>query len=144
MSAGWWRTQHNKHHAMPQKLGADVDLDTLPLVAFTEKVMLQVKRMGATQKQWLRIQGYMFPIITTLLVTMGWQLYLHPRFIMRRQLWNEAVTLIVRYLLWTCLVTISFEVDAPTCACWIALIFVRSRCLSVCFSPRSSTLLTTG
>lgn len=38
MSAGWWRVQHNKHHSMPQKLGHDVDLDTLPLVAFTEKV----------------------------------------------------------------------------------------------------------
>jgi hypothetical protein len=38
MSAGWWRVQHNKHHSMPQKLGYDVDLDTLPLVAFTEKV----------------------------------------------------------------------------------------------------------
>jgi fatty acid desaturase len=38
MSGSWWRIQHNKHHAMPQKLGHDVDLNTLPLVAFTEKV----------------------------------------------------------------------------------------------------------
>jgi len=38
MSGSWWRIQHNKHHSMPQKLGADVDLNTLPLVAFTEKV----------------------------------------------------------------------------------------------------------
>ena len=40
MSAGWWRVQHNKHHSMPQKLGYDVDLDTLPLVAFSEKVIV--------------------------------------------------------------------------------------------------------
>lgn len=40
MSASWWRIQHNKHHAMPQKLGHDVDLNTLPLVAFTEKVRI--------------------------------------------------------------------------------------------------------
>jgi acyl-CoA 6-desaturase (Delta-6 desaturase) len=38
MSGSWWRVQHNKHHSMPQKLGHDVDLNTLPLVAFTEKV----------------------------------------------------------------------------------------------------------
>ena len=38
MSGSWWRNQHNKHHAMPQKIGHDVDLNTLPLVAFTEKV----------------------------------------------------------------------------------------------------------
>ena len=28
MSAAWWRNQHNKHHATPQKLKHDVDLDT--------------------------------------------------------------------------------------------------------------------
>ena len=31
-------SQHNRHHAMPQKEGADPDLNTLPLVAFTAKV----------------------------------------------------------------------------------------------------------
>ena len=34
MSGAWWRNQHNKHHATPQKLGADPDLQTLPLIAF--------------------------------------------------------------------------------------------------------------
>jgi len=37
MSGAWWRNQHNKHHATPQKLKHDVDLDTLPLVAFHER-----------------------------------------------------------------------------------------------------------
>jgi hypothetical protein len=47
MSGGWWRSQHNKHHSMPQKLGHYVDLNTLPLVAFTEKVC---KRVGVPLK----------------------------------------------------------------------------------------------
>ena len=34
MSAHYWRNQHNKHHATPQKLEHDVDLNTLPLLAF--------------------------------------------------------------------------------------------------------------
>jgi fatty acid desaturase len=38
MSAAWWRNQHNKHHAMPQKLEHDVDLNTLPLVLFHSEV----------------------------------------------------------------------------------------------------------
>ena len=38
MSAAFWRNQHNKHHATPQQLGKDVDLDTLPLVAFNKEV----------------------------------------------------------------------------------------------------------
>jgi hypothetical protein len=53
MSASWWRSQHNRHHSMPQRVGYDVDLQTLPLVAFTEKV---VKRAGFGQKVWLRLQ----------------------------------------------------------------------------------------
>ena len=34
MSGCYWRNQHNKHHTTPQKLGADPDLQTLPLLAF--------------------------------------------------------------------------------------------------------------
>jgi len=77
MSGGWWRNQHNKHHSTPQKLGHDVDLDTLPLVAFSEKV---VKKIGASQKLWIKFQALLFPLITTSLVALGWQFYLHPRY----------------------------------------------------------------
>ena len=38
MSASYWRNQHNKHHASPQKINHDVDLDTLPLVAFHKNI----------------------------------------------------------------------------------------------------------
>ncbi|CAG7835206.1 unnamed protein product [Allacma fusca] len=37
-SSGWWRSQHNRHHAMPQRLHHDVDLNTLPLIAFNVAV----------------------------------------------------------------------------------------------------------
>lgn len=97
MSGGWWRSQHNKHHSMPQKLGHDVDLNTLPLVAFTEKV---AKRIGLPMKVWIRLQAFTFPAITTLLVALGWQLYLHPRHIARKRLGVEAAMLALRYILW--------------------------------------------
>lgn len=105
MSASWWRIQHNKHHSMPQKLGHDVDLNTLPLVAFTEKI---VKRAGMPQKLWIRMQAFLFPIITTLLVALGWQYYLHPRHILRTKNTTEMISLVVRHLLWTVLVTSKF------------------------------------
>ena len=38
MSGGWWRVQHNKHHATPQKLAHDADLYMLPLVSFNKAV----------------------------------------------------------------------------------------------------------
>ena len=124
MSAGWWRSQHNRfvpfppfppsprcpglgedsmprcvgsasvsvwsprgkthagvppllpppprvrHHAMPQKEGSDPDLNTLPLVAFTARI---VKSAGVPTRLWLRAQAVLFPVITCLLVALGWQ-----------------------------------------------------------------------
>ena len=102
MSGGWWRSQHNKHHSMPQKLGHDVDLETLPLVAFTEKA---VKRIRQVTKTWVSVQAYMFPIITTQLVALGWQFYLHPRFIVRRRNAWEGAALATRYAAWTYFIT---------------------------------------
>ena len=105
MSGGWWRSQHNRHHSMPQKLGHDVDLNTLPLVAFTEKV---VKRIGLPLKIWILLQAVMFPVLTTLLVALGWQFYLHPRHIVRKRNYVEGAMLILRYVLWHTLFTTRF------------------------------------
>eukprot|EP00492_Amphilonche_elongata_P005620 TRINITY_DN87_c0_g1_i4.p1 TRINITY_DN87_c0_g1~~TRINITY_DN87_c0_g1_i4.p1 ORF type:complete len:208 (+),score=28.81 TRINITY_DN87_c0_g1_i4:209-832(+) len=43
MSARWWRIQHNKHHATPQKMKHDADLDTLPLVAFCKETAMKAR-----------------------------------------------------------------------------------------------------
>eukprot|EP00602_Paraphysomonas_sp_CaronLab_P010885 CAMPEP_0185029754 /NCGR_PEP_ID=MMETSP1103-20130426/16250_1 /TAXON_ID=36769 /ORGANISM="Paraphysomonas bandaiensis, Strain Caron Lab Isolate" /LENGTH=417 /DNA_ID=CAMNT_0027564609 /DNA_START=35 /DNA_END=1288 /DNA_ORIENTATION=- len=93
MSASWWRSQHNKHHSMPQKISHDVDLNTLPLVAFTDKV---VKKAGKAMKSWLSLQATAFPLITCLLVALGWQLYLHPRHIVRTRQVSEGLALLTR------------------------------------------------
>jgi len=105
MSGGWWRNQHNKHHSMPQKIGHDVDLNTLPLVAFTSKV---VKRIGIPMKLWLRLQAPMFPTVTCQLVALGWQFYLHPRHVLRTKNAYEAMALCVRYAAWTYFITMRF------------------------------------
>ncbi|OXA49317.1 Fatty acid desaturase 2 [Folsomia candida] len=33
VGAAWWRRRHNKHHAMPQRIDYDGDLNTMPLIA---------------------------------------------------------------------------------------------------------------
>lgn len=43
MSSSWWSSQHNRHHAMPQRIKRDVDLETLPLLAFNSKVVKNPK-----------------------------------------------------------------------------------------------------
>ena len=97
MSGAWWRNQHNKHHATPQKLQHDVDLDTLPLVAFHAKVIARAKH--PVMKAWLKMQGYLFMPVSCGLVASGWQFYLHPRHILRIKHHGEALALVTRYAL---------------------------------------------
>jgi fatty acid desaturase len=121
MSGGWWRSQHNRHHAMPQKLGHDVDLNTLPLVAFSSKV---VTKINSFLKNWISLQAILFPVITTSLVATGWQFYLHPRHIIRKKLYVEAASFALRYYLWTVYITNYFGLAQS------ALIFVAFNWLS--------------
>jgi fatty acid desaturase len=97
MSAGWWRSQHNRHHACPQKLQHDADLDTLPLIAWNAACTKCVR--SPAFRKWLQAQAYLFMPLTCFLVVLGWQLYLHPRYIMRTSNPGEGAVLILRYLL---------------------------------------------
>merc|ERR1712118_459450 len=97
MSGAWWRNQHNKHHATPQKLQHDVDLDTLPLVAFHAKIAARAR--SPLVKLWLRLQCYLFIPVSCLLVASGWQLYLHPRHALRTKRKRELACMALRYVL---------------------------------------------
>jgi fatty acid desaturase len=82
-----WNHMHNRHHATPQKIGHDMDLDTAPLVAFFDRALLKTKMSSFVTffvKQWLRFQMYTFlPITSGVFVMLFWILYLHPRKIIR-------------------------------------------------------------
>ena len=56
MSASWWNSQHNRHHATPQKLQHDSDLDTLPLVAFNKSCIPE--NPSYFLKMWLSTKIY--------------------------------------------------------------------------------------
>ena len=57
---------------------------------------------------WLRLQAVMFPVLTCLLVALGWQFYLHPRFVLRTSNAFEGGALLLRYVLWTAFITTHF------------------------------------
>lgn len=97
MSGAWWRVQHNKHHAAPQKLKHDVDLDTLPLVAFNGAVA-KLGRKSPVMRFWLPLQHCCFPVVTCSLVALGWQLFLHPRHMVRMRRYTEIAAVLARYL----------------------------------------------
>lgn len=123
MSGGWWRSQHNRHHATPQKLHHDVDLDTLPLVAFNKAIAV-LGRKNAFIRFWVPMQAYLFGPVTTSLVAHFWQLFLHPRFIVRKRLYMEAFWLAVRYTLITALVRSSTATAWQCFACYLAFVAI--------------------
>lgn len=61
MSYGWWRHKHTRHHANPNKIGSDPDID-LPVIAFTPD---QVKAQRSRFARWMVAhQGvFFFPIL---------------------------------------------------------------------------------
>ena len=95
MSGCYWRNQHNKHHTTPQKLGADPDLQTLPLVAFHRII----GKKGS--KLWMAWQAplFFFGVITTL-VAFGWQFVLHPKHALRVGNYLELFWMAARYAGW--------------------------------------------
>jgi len=95
MSARWWRIQHNKHHATPQKMKHDADLDTLPLVAFCKEMAEKARNPMA--KFMVGFQHLLWFPVTCLLVATGWTMFLHPRCIVRKKEWLEAFWIGCRY-----------------------------------------------
>jgi fatty acid desaturase len=56
MSAGWWVAKHNAHHAKPNHLDADPDLD-IPLMAFSHDEALQKKGIA---RSMVKYQAFLF------------------------------------------------------------------------------------
>ena len=99
MSAAFWRNQHNKHHATPQKIGQDVDLDTLPLMLFNTEVQngKQKSMVNAYTKPWIRMQAFLFAPVICFIVGAGWQFYVHPNHSLRTKRYHELAAMAVRY-----------------------------------------------
>ncbi len=101
VSGNMWNLMHNKHHATPQKINHDIDLDTTPLVAFFDTAIEQNRR-SAYSKWWLRFQAYTFlPITSGMFVPLFWMLYLHPRQIIRDKNWRQGLFVILGHLVRT-------------------------------------------
>jgi len=92
-SAAWWTSSHNRHHASPQHVGYDSDLNTLPALAFDRVT----GRLG--NPKWLRFQAWTFEF-STWLVVLFWKLYLHPVAIFRKKAWMDGIFLVLHYYVW--------------------------------------------
>lgn len=96
LSSTWWARGHNRHHAMPQRLKHDVDLDTMPLLAYNAKV---VKNSKSGKGFMVQNQVYLFLLIDTLIGTLIWQLYIHPRYVLKNGYYLQLVSMFSHYVL---------------------------------------------
>jgi len=84
VSSSVWNSMHNKHHATPQKIKHDIDLDTTPAVAFFKTAFEEntngPKSAKYMNRLWMRFQAWSFlPIVNGIFVHLFWTYYLHPR-----------------------------------------------------------------
>jgi len=89
VSSSVWNSMHQKHHATPQKIKHDIDLDTTPLVAFFNRAFEENTNGKAAarfmNRWWMRFQAWTFlPIVNGVLVHLFWTYYLHPKKVFQR------------------------------------------------------------
>jgi len=93
-----WNSMHNKHHATPQKIGQDIDMDTAPLVAFHD-INIDNIYSSAIKRQWLKYQMYTYlPITSGLFIMPLWAFYLHPRKALRDKNIRQLLLIVAGHL----------------------------------------------
>ena len=104
VSSTLWNSMHNKHHATPQRINHDIDLDTTPFVAFFKTAFENNSRMQQLYKNknkvaerlvrlWMRFQAWLFlPVTNGILVHLFWMYYLHPQRAFRHAMSKKSVS----------------------------------------------------
>ena len=87
-SSHWWIVKHNKHHAEPNQLDADPDLE-FPVVAFTEEQALSKPWI---YRPFIKYQGFLFiPLLTLETLSLRYQALEHLVLGRSRRTWLEAI-----------------------------------------------------
>ena len=84
VSSTVWNSMHHRHHAAPQKVKHDIDLDTTPFVAFFNRAFESTTNGPKTarfmNRWWMRLQAWTFlPLVNGVFVHLFWMYYLHPK-----------------------------------------------------------------
>ena len=89
VSSSVWNSMHQRHHAAPQKINRDIDLDTTPFVAFFNRAFESTthgqRPARFMNRWWMRFQAWTFlPIVNGIFVHLFWIYYLHPKKVFHR------------------------------------------------------------
>eukprot|EP01066_Platyproteum_vivax_P012851 Platyproteum_vivax@DN5839_c0_g1_i1.p1 len=74
-----WNQMHNRHHATPQKEDFDLDVDTLPFVAFYKRALTHGRRREYVWLEWIKWQHWLFFPVVSCINVFFWHFYLHPK-----------------------------------------------------------------
>jgi len=91
-SALWWRSRHTKHHASPQVHGKDGDLDTVPLLAWSEKLAVKCP------KWLLKYQHIYFIPALLLYVPIFW--VTQKIYLWRKKAYLDSAVVLLHNILW--------------------------------------------
>lgn len=89
LSSSVWNSMHQRHHATPQKVKYDIDLDTIPFIAFFNRAFEEIPDAGGVSRimnrWWMRFQAWTFiPIVNGIIVHLFWLYIIHPKKVFRR------------------------------------------------------------
>ncbi|XP_021949416.2 acyl-lipid (8-3)-desaturase-like [Folsomia candida] len=94
LSGGWWSRGHNKHHAMPQRLHYDVDLNTMPFLAYNAKV---VKNPDQGKSFLIQNQTWLFLSMDCFFGYWAWRIYICPRNAIKRGDYLDLVMMAIHW-----------------------------------------------
>jgi len=99
-SSNFWNYQHNSHHANTQHEEYDIDLKTLPLIAFDNAILNDgpesaEEKAKEFQKRksksfWIKHQWFTF-LFSNLMVYYLWRFFVHTRYELRKKHYSYLV-----------------------------------------------------
>ena len=117
-SGDMWNVMHNKHHATPQKIRHDMDLDTTPAVAFFDTAVEENRDRGFS-RLWSRFQAWTFVPITSGVFVMAFWLYvLHPSKVFKKKNWEEAFWMLSSHVVRASLIQLVHPGDVSFARAW--------------------------
>ena len=96
VSSSFFSTGHNRHHAMPQRATHDVDLQTLPILAFVSNAPGAKKY---ARRLWINYQVATFLIIYPLIALFTWRVIASPRHVLRHGLYFQGLCMLGNHVL---------------------------------------------